>query len=1370
MRRISRYGRPRLFGAVFCILLWLAAPAVPCLAGGPWTNWLNIGTNADGRLELFEVQQDGVIRHRWQRESLHDWSSWSTLGGSFEPGIAVVNDASGRLVVFAVQRHANLVVYNFQTTSNSPIWSEWVRLPGPPVSAPVASCQDIDGRLHVFAVARDGGALKHIFEDHALAGWSVWSEMGGPFEPGPVVARDKSGQMEVFAISQQDHVLSHCWQTEASLPNDWSLWCSMRQPVLPGFTVVQNKDERLEVFGVNATNGFVTHSFQWSPLAETTWSEWSSLHVQMRPGITAGRCRDGRVEIFTVSPTNNMIYHSFQMRAGATNWASWTDMSLVGGLPIAKSTQEITNHPRWADVGGTTRSYPIIAKDLEGTLEIFAFDGRLEEVLNHRRQITGVLNWTDWLDLDATQAQYMSRAWRMDDGLPDNRVQAIAQTADGYLWVGTHNGLAQFDGVKFLPYDIKHTFRLTTPSVTCLCATWDGALWVGTEAEGLLRITRERNDHFTASDGLAGDRVTALFEGRDRALWIGTTSGLSRFRSGTFANYTRKQGLVSDNIRSIVQDSESGLWVTTDRGLNCLKGKNITTYTHDNGLPDNSLTGIWQDVPGRLWIGSDHGLILFRGNNFHPYDWRYGLSDRLAGVIRSDTQGNLWVGNNSGLSQFKEGRFFEELDQNGNPFGKVNVLFNDHEGSLWAGTQEGLFLLTQKRLLVYGRPQQLTHDNITSVLEDNEGSLWIGTWGGGLDRLKDETITCYAPSNDFQFDLVSALGLGSNGSLWVGGYYGGGLIQIQRGTIVWRTRQDDLANVSIRVLREDQAGRLWIGTKQGLLCLSGGKLVTNSATRVISHTTVRAIAADADGAMWFGTDNGLGEWKEGRLTRLTTASGLSDDVVTALYEDEDGVLWIGTAGGGLDRLKAGRLTSYKTYMGLFSNEILEIVGDDFGWLWMSCSKGVFRVSKKNLEDFDDRRVGSVTCIVYGRDDGMESVLCSDRKPGGWKTRDGRLWFATGNGLVAIDPRVLKVNRTPPPVYIQDIVANGIPLALPSQPQETRIPPGHRDLEFQYTAPNFDRPERTRFKYQLEGVDQDWVDAGTRRTAYYNNLAPGHYRFRVTACNSDGVWNEAGTSQSIWLVPFFWQTSWFRVLAVTVLVIAVAGTARQVTKRRMQRKMLLMEQRHAVEKERLRIAQDIHDDLGGSLTQIALLGELAIGSLGNPGQAARHLSKITDSARLNVRALDEIVWAVHPGNDTLNSVVLYLWQFAEEYFGGTPVRCRVEAPPDIPSHPLPSDLRHGIFLVVKEAFNNTIKHAHATEVRLRFQMTDAAFTITIEDNGSGFSMAEVNGSGNGLANMRHRVQEFGGRIAWTSNPGGGTRVEFTLPLKNNHVIH
>jgi signal transduction histidine kinase len=400
---------------------------------------------------------------------------------------------------------------------------------------------------------------------------------------------------------------------------------------------------------------------------------------------------------------------------------------------------------------------------------------------------------------------------------------------------------------------------------------------------------------------------------------------------------------------------------------------------------------------------------------------------------------------------------------------------------------------------------------------------------------------------------------------------------------------------------------------------------------------------------------------------------------------------------------------------------------------------------------------------------MESVSCGAGKPGGWKTRDGELWFPTSGGLVAIDPRIVNINHTSPVVYIEELTADGKPLAWPAAAgAPLRIAPGRNALEFHYTALSFQKPERIRFRYKLDGADLDWIDANTRRAAYYNNLAPGDYSFHVMACNSDGVWNVQGASVDLKLLPHIWQTWWFQLLAVSATLGLVAATARQTTRRRMQRTLERLERQHAIEKERMRIAHDIHDDLGGSLTQITFLGEMAKRDLAKPAEAAAHVNKITESARQTARALDEIVWAVHPGHDRLDHLTLYLWQFAEEFFHATPVRCRVEAPAEMPACFVPADLRHGIYLLVKEAFNNTLKHATASEVRLRFVFDHSVLAISIEDNGRGFVLDPAGRFHNGLDSMKRRVEEFHGQFSLASGAGKGTRLTFTIPLTHAHA--
>jgi signal transduction histidine kinase/streptogramin lyase len=651
--------------------------------------------------------------------------------------------------------------------------------------------------------------------------------------------------------------------------------------------------------------------------------------------------------------------------------------------------------------------------------------------------------------------------------------------------------------------------------------------------------------------------------------------------------------------------------------------------------------------------------------------------------------------------------------------------------------------------------------------------------------LKDERVTAFSNTNDFAQGLILALCEGHDGSLWIGADYDGGLTRMKNAKFKHYTSKDGLPKAPLKVIREDSKGRLWIGTSRGLGCFKGGKFTNYTTKNRLANDVVHAICEDHQGNLWFGTDDGLSKWADGSFTNFTSSDGLSDNTINSLYEDGEGEVWIGTARGGLNRRKAGVFKAYTTSDGLFSDEIFEVIEDDLGWLWMTCSKGIFRVRKSDFEAFDQRKIRALTSIEYGKADGIESPQCSSAaKPGAWKGQDGRLWFPTSKGVIVVDPKTIKIDHLPPPVYVEQVVADRRPLlgadalnhnqigtganSVTDDPDyfRIRVPPGRGELEFAFTALNFRAPERCHLKYKLEGVDQDWIDAGTRRTAHYNNIYPGAYRFRVIASNKDGVWNEAGTSLDVVLLPHVWQTWWFEGLVALSVLGFAGGTGRYVTKRRMRRRLELLEQRQAVEKERRRIAKDMHDQLGAGLTQVGLLGELARRDADKPERARTHASRICELAREQAQTLEEIVWTVEPKNDLLNKLAAYMAVYAEQFFKAADIRCRLDIPPGLPPQPLSAELRHNLFLAVKEALNNIAKHAGASEVHIRFALNDSKLEIGIEDNGTGFALQEMNGFGNGLSNMKHRIEEIGGHFSLSSEPAKGTRLRFEVPLRNN----
>jgi ligand-binding sensor domain-containing protein/signal transduction histidine kinase len=1346
---------------------------------------LAVGRNADGHLEIFKVDSSGELRHRWQKEAGGDWSTWSSLGGSFFAGLSVVTTADGTLEVFAVERASHALKCVRQAASAQG-WGAWTSL-GERIRAPATVGQNLDGRLEVFAVEAEGSRVRHIWQTNLDGGWSGWEDLGGNLEPGLVVGRNTDGRLEIFGVEAGNQTLTHCCQTVPNGDTHWSGWSSLWGAILPGLALGQNADGRLEIFAVNSRSGAVDHIYQVSSTNGAPWSGWSSLGGNFKGGIAVGQDEDRRLEVFAVSATQTDMSHCWQL--------------------------EPNDSKRWSlfwGIRGSVEPCPAVGRNLDGSLEIFAVDAKNGMTVDHKRQIGANSDWLDWYSMERHAFPYTARTWQTAEGLPHSVVQAVAQTPDGYLWVGTQGGLARFDGLQFTTFDAKNTPEIKNSFITCLCVDRGGTLWIGTR-DGLVRLRDGIFSRQDKSNGLAGGVINVIYERRDGSVWVGTLSGLSRYANGTVRNYTVRDGLVSGVVRALHEDRGTNLWIGTPLGLNCLHKETMQAFTRTNGLPENSIRGITQDNVGIMWIGSDSGMIWHNvAGGFYAYDRRYGLSDSIVSTVCEDRAGNLWVGTYSGLNRFRDGRFFNELNNEGVAYDKVNAIFEDREGNLWLGSKEGLIRLTPKRFFAYGKPEGLAHNNTVSVLEDRTGSLWTGTWGGGLDQLRDERVIGFSKTNGLSLDSVLALCEGRDGSLWVGTDYDGGLNHLKDGKFTHFGSEDGLLKAAIRVIHEDQSGTLWIGTSSGLSCLKNGQFTNCAINAHLAGQVIRVVCEDHAGRLWFGTEtNGLCCWANGQFNNFTIRDGLSDNTVIALYEDKAQNLWIGTGAGGLDRMslldspkskvqspKSGatsqrpesriqnpesrtpaRITSCTRRQGLFSDEIFEILEDDYGWLWMSCSKGVFRVRKSDLDALDEGKLSLVTSIPYGRADGMKSTLCNGvAKPAGWKARDGRLWFPTTKGLVAVDPNIA-LNQTPPPIYIEQLLVDkqtvmsdrgcaagqGTPSA--GRAPLISLPPGRGELEFQFSVLEFQAPEAIRCDYILEGVDGEWVSAGTRRAPHYNNVRPGAYLFRVRACNADGVWNEPGASLAVVLLPHYWQTWWFQAAAALAALGAVSGAARYATQKRMQRKLELLEQKHAVESERARIAKDIHDELGSSLTRIMLLGQRTQEDINNPEELAAHAGKIVSSSRATIQSMDEIVWAVDPKKDTLEGLVGYINQFAGEYFEGTKVRCRLEMPEDLPPLMLTAEIRHDLFLVVKEALTNVLKHSHASEVRVRVAEAAGVVEIVVEDNGQGFAVEDIGArkGGNGLENMRKRMGRLGGRFEITSAPGTGARLQMTVAI-------
>ncbi len=969
---------------------------------------------------------------------------------------------------------------------------------------------------------------------------------------------------------------------------------------------------------------------------------------------------------------------------------------------------------------------------------------------------------------------YVQRVWQSEQGLPHDSVQALVQTRDGYIWIGTRRGVERFDGMRFVGLEMRGGVR---ENISSLCEDRNGNLWIGT-AHGVARYKDGKVWRYGIADGIPDDDVRMLYVDNEGAVWIGRAGGLTRFQDGVFRNFTNKDGLPSNVVRSVCDDGLGSLWIATDNGLCRMKDATISVPEMSKEL-GRGIRVVRKDPQGNLWVGTQAGLYRRNNDHWEHFDKnRGGLSDDFIDMIYSDSRGNFWIGTYGGLNRWVDGKFVTELTNEGTAYDLVNCMLEDREGDIWVGSKEGLARLKAKPIFAITKQQGLTHNNVMSVIEDRAGTIWCGTWGGGLFNLQGDRMVSFAITNRVSNNRILSLCSGRDGSLWFGTDHGDGLYRWKDGVMSHYGDEAGLDRIGVPVIHEDHAGQIWIGTSRSLSVLQNGKFFRYTKGGGLVGDAVKVIYEDNENLLWIGTTSGLTRLKDGAFTGFTTKEGLSHNIISALYQDKENNLWIGTTGGGLNRIRGEdlhkpvatvRIATYTTRQGLFNDDVLEIVEDDYGYLWMTSLKGIFRVSKRALDQLDRGEISEIPCASYGKDDGMISIICSNvAKPGGWKARDGRLWFATTKGLVVADPK-FKVNEVPPVVVINELFADKLMVGcdettkLMTNSASIAIPPGRGELEFHYAALSYPAAEKNRFKYKLEGVDLDWVDAGTRRAAYYNNLEPGSYIFQVIACNNDGTWSPRPTCLSVVLLPHFWQTKPFKGFILLLAIGCVAGAVRFVTWKNLETKLERMERQTAIEKERSRIAQDMHDELGARLTEIRVLSNLTLQSKDRPESVAQQSQRVSSAAGELIDNLHSIVWAVNPTNDSVEKLADYIRGFAQPFLQSSSIRCRFDCPTHLPDRALSSEVRHNIFLAVKEALHNVVKHAQASEVRIALSLANSKLVVSIEDNGKGFEPGNTSTAGNGLQNMERRLRAVKGCCMVLTEPGRGTTIRFEIHL-------
>jgi ligand-binding sensor domain-containing protein len=737
------------------------------------------------------------------------------------------------------------------------------------------------------------------------------------------------------------------------------------------------------------------------------------------------------------------------------------------------------------------------------------------------------------LALDPSRAldQYSMDAWRTPEGLPQNTVLALRQTRDGYLWIGTEEGLARFDGLTFTTFDTSNA-PLPRNYIQSLYQARDGALWIGTYHGGVTRVAGGQFHTYTTRDGLAANGGSALAEAPDGSLWFGTLeSGLCRLRDGRCTVYRQADGLPDDRVRALLQARDGTLWIGTDGGLARLRAGRFTPILERDGVPSARVLALAEDGAGAIWVGTSVGLLRMHDGNVTVHV-KPDLPNVSVRALHVDGAGTLWIGTEGGLSRYRGGRFDSVAE--GERLGRtaVTAIASDHEGSLWVGTEgEGLNLLKDGKVAIFGSADPRWRPSITAVTGDGDGGLWLGASGGQVSRFQQGLVRILPSEEPLGRSQVRALQQDAEG-LWIGTDQG---LHLYRGGLFRSfSARDGLPAAPVRAIRRDRHGTLWIGTDGGGVARRiGGRFVLSRERDGLAGDSVRFIHEDGKGRLWIGTYSGLSLFEDGRFTSYGAAEGLTDLLLRSIYEDAAGVLWLGTYGGGLFRFADGRFASISSRDGLPSDIIYGISEDRTGNLWMSCNKGIFRVGRKELEDHAAGNVHKVQATMFGVDESLKGNECNGGNPAIWRMEDGTLWFPTTNGLVRVDPANLPRNGVAPPVVIEGLFADGHRVGTANG---ARLAPGRHRLEIPFAGLSFLSPRRVRMAFKLEGFDADWVDAGTQRTASYTNLPPGGYTFRVKATNADGVANEEGASLAVYQEPRFHETSLFWLASGAVILV------------------------------------------------------------------------------------------------------------------------------------------------------------------------------------------------------------------------------------------
>ncbi|MDY7226051.1 two-component regulator propeller domain-containing protein [Hyalangium rubrum] len=1026
-------------------------------------------------------------------------------------------------------------------------------------------------------------------------------------------------------------------------------------------------------------------------------------------------------------------------------------------------------------------------------------------------------------------SQYSHDNWRSENGLPQNSGLALAQTSEGYLWIGTYEGLVRFDGARFTTFDRRTSPEMEVNTVSALVEDAEGTLWVGT-ARGLFRHEQGQLRPLPDAGELAHAGILQLLAD-GKQVWVASNRGLERIPvagQGTRRRFNAQDGLPDNHVRALARSGEEGIWVGTVQGLARVSGDTVEALVLPLG-ESPLVESLLETRDGTLWIGTDVGLVSLREGQFTSYGPAQGVPRQPVTTLLEDRDGTLWVATELGLLR-RTPTGFAPVALAHLATDRIHSLLEDREGSLWVGTDhDGISRLSTGPFFSIGEPEGSTLGSTSFVLETRDGTQWVGALRRGLERIQGGVVTRMGPEHGLDDETIYSLAEGPDGALWAS--TGSGAFRYDGQRFARLGTSQGMPPGLVMGMAADASGGMWLSTLSGLALLRDGRVTLYGKEHGFVPETIMPMLVENSGTVWYGTHAGVVRFAQGTFTRFTTKDGLAGDAVMSLHADANGTLWVGTTAG-LSRLKDGRVVSITLKQGLPENSIFTLLLDAEDHFWMSSNKGVARVSRRELEEVADGRRARVRASFFDDRDGMRISECNGGpQPAGWLARDGRMWFSSVRGVVGVDPKDARLNSRPPQLHIEELRVQGQPVPMT---HALELAPGQEDLEVRFTAFAPRGGERLSFRYRLEGYDSGWVEAEGRRAATYTRLPPGHYHFEVTTLDREGRWVEPPALVEVTLRPWFYQTWWFYVLSgLAVCGVAASGYAWRVGRLKQRERWLQSRvQERTQELARANHELDAHlRELRAAQAQLVQAGKMAaVGTLAagvgheinNPlsyivsnlehaceeAVAMERLEEGSESSRARLREMQQVLREALMGADRVRRIVRDLKTFSRQDDDTSgPVDLRVVL--DSAAKMAAGELRPRAQLVrdyavdvplaqgnearLAQVFLNLIINAaqalpegrpEQNEVRLVLKRGGAGQVVAeVRDTGSGISPEVLGrifdpffttkpvgvGTGLGLALCQAFVTSMSGKIEVDSEVGRGTVVRVVLPASSVSVV-